>query len=344
MGIVNLDVNDSLLHFHIELSRRINFIMGNSATGKTSFYNLLERKLNENDEDVNLVSTINIKLLNYSNIGDFSFKSSLCIVDDLDILSNKDFLAQYESMIDRDLWFLIMSREEVDLELKTTLTFSTSCLYKLVSSNKLYHLESLFDLDESTTASDDYDAIIIEDEKGGFEFFSRLYSNVCSKIISSRGKNNICRETSKMILSGFKNILVVYDNASFGSCFYEFYNLARINNSVNIEILSGYECFEELLAQTSLLRHLKDIDYGLNNLEVEANKFTSWEKYFEYLVEKVTEFKPYKYKHKSSLRDCYLESCTKCNSYIKNKCDYAKKENDKMTGLLVDTKYDYLLN
>lgn len=342
MSVIELDIKDNLLHFHFSLSRRFNFIKGSSAVGKSTFYDLLNRKLTENDDEVTLSCNINVKLLNFSNVSDFneSVRDLLFIVDDLDILDNSDFLKHYESMVERNLWFVIMSREEVDDTLKTTLTFSTNSIFKLDDNDNYYTLSPLYDLNQSYNM--EYDCVIIEDEKAGYTFFNKLYRKMC-KVISSKGKNNIIKETIKAEQQGYKNILVIYDSASFGSCFEEFYKYASYSD-INISIISTYECFEELLANTSLLRYLEDIDFGLSNIEIEASKFSSWERYFEFLVQKATKEKPYKYVHRSDLRSCYIDSCDNCNEYIRNKCDYIRKDDEKIRGLLAGGKYEFLLS
>lgn len=36
MSIIELDIQDDLVHYHFVLERRISFLRGNSATGKTT--------------------------------------------------------------------------------------------------------------------------------------------------------------------------------------------------------------------------------------------------------------------------------------------------------------------
>lgn len=343
MSIIELEIKNTKLQFNMEFNRRINFIKGNSATGKTTFYSLLDRFLNIGNMDVELKSTLPVYLVTLGNIDLLNQSSNaILIIDDLDLINNERFLKLYHKQVTNNFWFLIMSREEVSDDYKTTLTFSTQSLYKLVSSDNKYWLEPLFSFDTSSTNV--YDYIIIEDENGGFEFFSKLF-NTSTKIQSSHGEGNIIKCTEKAIKQGYSDILVIFDNASFGCRFEEFYKKFA-GCSVNISIISQYECFEELLSRTTLLHDNPIIQDSLSNIEVEANQYKSWEKYFEYLVNKATGGKPYFYSHGSSLRDCYLVNCSQskhCNEHIKLKCDYKLKSCDKIDGLLRDTEYDFLL-
>lgn len=342
MSIIELEIKSTKFRYLFKLQRRINFIMGNSGVGKTACYDLIDSHLRGNS-DIMLRSTFPIQLVH--SISDIEMILSaklsdrIIFVDDLDLLVNKSFLALYEKQIENNYWFIIMSREDLSSDFKTTLTFSSNCLYRLECNNNSYTLAPLYNV--SNIELRIYDCVIVEDSKGGYDFFSKIFKNMCP-ISTSRGKNNIVRELKSAVNKGYYNILVIYDSASFGSNFQEFYNYASHSDS-NIDIISHYECFEELLVNTDLLRHLSDIEYGLDNLEYEANKFSSWERYFEYLIQKATDQKPYKYSHNSKLRNCYTESCNKCNEYIKEKCDYNRKQEEKIKGLLRGSKYEFLL-
>lgn len=304
--MISLDIKNDLLHFNINLQRRISFIMGDSATGKSSMYELLNLKLRHNDDEVFLKSNIDIVLLDFSNLKD-SHSHVLYIVDDLDILPNHDFEALMNSMVEDDLWFLIMSREEVDYKLKASIIFSSNCEYTLGVIDNVYTLRPLYTYERSITNK--YDCVLVEDSKGGFDFFNKLYKD--SKVLSTKGKNNIVTSMETAVDNGFRNILVIFDTANFGSCFAEFYNKARVSEA-NIEFISTYECFEELLVRTNLLNNLGVVKYGLENIEEEANKFKSWEKYFEYLIKVATQNKPYGYLHGKSLSHCYTDNCNLC--------------------------------
>lgn len=293
--MIDIDIKDDILHFNISLQRRVSFIKGASATGKTSMYSLLDRKLRHKDDEVLLESNIDIVLLDFSNLSE-KHSHVLYIVDDLDILPNHDFEALMDNMVEDDLWFLIMSREEVDYKLKASIIFSSNCEYSLGVVDGIYTLIPLYTYNNTNIVK--YDCVLVEDAKGGFEFFSKLYSNC--EVRSTCGKNNVITCMDKAVKDGFEHILVIFDTANFGSCFSEFYNKAIISK-VNIEFISSYECFEELLLQTNLLRHLESVDFAFKNLESEANKFKSWEKYFEYLISVATSNKPYGYSHGKSL-------------------------------------------
>lgn len=156
--MIDFDIRDGLLHFSFSLNRRLNFIIGNSATGKSSMYELLTRKLTEDDEGVILTCNIRVMLLDFSTLGFIpeDLQDVVFVVDDLDILGNKDFLRLHDSMVERNFWFVIMSREEVPSTYKNTLTFSTSCLFRMTNIGNNYSLSPLYDIDSST--SNKYDS------------------------------------------------------------------------------------------------------------------------------------------------------------------------------------------
>ena len=73
-----------------------------------------------------------------------------------------------------------------------------------------------------------------------------------------------------------------------------------------------------------------------------ANQFSSWEKYFENLIIKVTEGSFYKQSHRSKLNTCYYENSNDCTTNKKEKCDYGL-EGNKFINLLVGTRFEFLL-
>lgn len=339
--MIELDVKDNLLNFSIKLQRRVSFVMGYSATGKSSLYSLLERGIRERDETVAISCNINVALLDFSLLDSNAVSSStLYVVDDLDVISDSAFVFLLNFMVERDLWFLIMSREEVEYSKKASILYSSNCIYKFVIQDGIYTLSSLYDCSETDDVLD-FDCILTEDSTGGFEFFSKLFSGI--EIRSTHGKNNVTRCTIQAVTDGYKNILVIFDTANFGSCFEEFYNTSEALDA-NISFMSTYECFEELLIRTNLLNNLDLVKSELSNLENNANSFKTWESFFEDLVYRATSNKPYRYVHGHSLRRCYTDSCSTCNKHIMEKCDYRNKLQDKLYGLLVRTKYEFLLN
>lgn len=70
---------------------------------------------------------------------------------------------------------------------------------------------------------------------------------------------------------------------------------------------------------------LKDhpiVENEMSDLPNYANKFLSWENYFEDLVERVTYKRSYRITHgrHAILESCYFNSCLECNAHIKAKC------------------------
>lgn len=112
---------------------------------------------------------------------------------------------------------------------------------------------------------------------------------------------------------------------------------------ISCKLPIGYECFEEMLLNTNIFNQNKLVIIEMNNLFQYANQFISWERFFEDLLARATEGTKYAYKHSSGkLSSCYVNNCDECNSYIKNKCDFAIDGN-KVKILFEKTKYEWIL-
>lgn len=180
MSIIELEIRSSKFVFKFEFSRRINFIKGNSGVGKSTFYELLDRAVNRLDSDILVKSTYSavpfsrsLLATSLSGVSDVIY-----VIDDLDLINDKQFNELLSKRVSNNLWFVIMSRE--DVELKTTLTFSTQSLFKLVNDGGTnYWIEPLFRFNNSDGSCFDNDSFGCRYE----EFYNK--SKNCNGIIET---------------------------------------------------------------------------------------------------------------------------------------------------------------
>lgn len=340
MHTIVLDITDNNLSYHLVLDRRLNFIKGNSGEGKTTIAELVESS--EVDPSINITCdydcVVTTRKLISSTIKDKTH--SLIIIDDLELVSSPLFASLVkEYTIKNDLCFLIMTREDSDdLSSSGRLSFSINNIFKLVTKDNVRVLERYYNF---PYYSGDFDLCITEDTKSGFEFFSKLITKFSVKS-STSGKSTIISDVLNAVNEGvYKSILVILDTSAFGCHIEELYSRLR-EKDCNVSFISSYECFEELILRTNLVKNLELVRIHLNDLPKYANEYVSWETYFEVLLSHVTSGKLYHQRHKGNLNSCFYLDCSDCNSYKRDKCD-SILDGTKLISLLKDTKYEFLL-
>lgn len=344
--MIHLYVGDDVTAYDFYIRRRLNFIRGDSGTGKTSFVDLLSTKINQSSSDIELhfegvsgvlvatPATLESLMKDENSVG------RLVVLDEAFQLLESDFaglIAQY--CLKRDLYFLIMLRPELGI-LKGTdvgkkLSYSINAVYVLENKSGLYTLSPRYSYPSASLY--DVDKILVEDSGKAYKFFNHFFGD---KVISaSDGKSSISTDVQSLINSGHSSILVLFDTAAFG-CHMERFDKLFSRCRCNIIVSTCYECFEYLLCMSNLLK--SDLDSELKELDACANSCVSWETYFKAFLSRVTHGKFYRYAAKGGLSKCYLESCDSCNNYIRLKCD-RNLIGDKFKSLFEGTDFDWLL-
>ncbi len=192
------------------------------------------------------------------------------------------------------------------------------------------------------------DCVIIEDAKAGKVFFEQLFS--CN-VVTAKGKGNIVDTLVYIVEQDYKRILVFFDSAAFGCHAEDFMNAIKLINLNYPEVKVGYfveyESFEYFLLTTHFFKDNATVIEEFSNPLVYANKYISWEHYFEDLLYRVSINSPYVHAHNSELKDCYYRMCRRSKFYNKYKCGRCFNNKflykDKIKYLLHGTKFDYLL-
>jgi hypothetical protein len=314
-------------------------LRGDSGTGKTHFVEMLRLALRDatgfsyrceksvaiisDDEDWLRVKTV---------------KDTLFVLDDL-LLTESLSPEIYKKVIKNDSYLLIINRYEmVNYPVGGSIDYSVNSILELKSSGNTYRCERVVDsYPFSPELVGNCDYVIAEDKYGSYDF---LVSGIESKpiVVSSGGKDNIVNCMLEAVDKGYDSILLLADSASFGRYLYTLITHAGFKG-VTIIYDYSYECFEYLL----LMSNMFNKDFKLDTEQ--ANKYYSWELYFEKYLETLVSGKMYKYKHGKPLRDCFLEDCGTgdCNSYRFMKCDKFMR-GTKVQELLKGTQFEYLLS
>lgn len=341
----------------IPLERRITVLRGDSGTGKSTVIDMIEANdptifIECKAEDGSFLHWVVLS----NTTWEFVIRgatNSLLILDDLELIASPEFSKAVSETVDRNNYYLIMSREdnksEENLSIKLNLHAFSISLNSIYNFNKSNTRKEHFVLPRYVSSViEDPDCVIVEDAKAGKVFFEQFFS---CKVVSAGGKGNIADMLLCTVEQGYKKILVFFDSAAFGchaDDFMDVINLIHLNYSeVKVGYFVEYESFEYFLLTTRFFKDNAVVVEEWNNPIVYANKYISWEHYFEDLLYRVSMNLPYSHRHDSELKDCYYKMCRcskfynryRCNKCFGNKLLYK----DKVRYLLRGTKFDCLL-
>lgn len=339
MSIINISIKSKTYSCDISFDRRLIVIRGDSGVGKSEIMEVL----NNNGVDVEVESTYPIIALLDSNWrATVKYEDNIiCIADDQDFVETHEFASLFASSADRNIYFIIICRTD-KLSSYGALSFSSNDVYRFIENGKEHYIEKMYEA-EKCEGKENPELFLIEDSGSGKEFFSALVDAECKS--AENGKSSIVKDI--LIYSrDYKQIFVVFDTASFGCHIEELFMICtKVLKNNTIIYMSDYECFEELLINTNLLKNLSLIREELGSLPEYANKYMSYEKFYESLLDRATVKKPLHQSHRSKLNKCYIVSCKSrnCHPDARKKCGSTLYGMDKFVDLLKETKYERLL-
>lgn len=260
------------LTYRLVLDRQVTILKGNSGTGKSTLFNLLERLIKTEGTDNSLHCNM-IEKFNTLAPKDWEWQirrshNMIFIADEYDtsIVVTKAFA---EAVTHSDNYFLIISR--------------SGCLsYLTYSVNSVYEFQATKDGDgtidsftrryvnKSQSIVPDY--VVTEDEKAGYQ----MYANILNcPVISAKGKDRIF-DTVKPLLEGGSTVFVIADGAAFGS------GITRLFPTFSGKDLFVFtpECFEWLVLTYSKFKHLLDDGFYEPWNYCDTKKYISYEPYY----------------------------------------------------------------
>lgn len=346
---LSLEVKSNVFNFSCNLHRRLTIIRGDSGVGKTSLINIVTSKI----PGISVKCSLAVKAAD-----DNSWRSMLMVerdtvifFDDLKATETLEFATVCkETLVKNNLYAVIINRDslqnfkELEKEDKghkyMAASISVSEIYNFMSDGTEHWLEHV---DIPTTSDyDGVDCILSEDSGRGYEFFDTYLKNV---IPASDGKSSIVSDVISLATKHSK-VLIFLDLAAYG-CHWESFCKKVLHNFDNVFLLPGRECFEHMLIQSNMLNNDPVVLHELADPVKYANRFISWEKYYEDLISRVTYGKLYRCTHGRHpiLSNCYLENCSQCNQEKKARCDADIKDldGDKFDRLFDGTEFSNVL-
>jgi len=305
-GMHHIVIQNKRIRFAFSIKRNITIIRGDSATGKTTLFSMIEEYGNlGKDSGVQIQCDKACVALSgkywqetLENIHD----SIVFVDEDSRFLKTKDFAKRIRNS---NNYYVLITRENLP-----ALPYSVEEIYGIHCSGKYMDTRQVYNLfykiySETNPGKILIKSLITEDSQAGFTFFSQVSKTrgICCE--SAGGKSNILGILQEKLLDKEqKETLVIADGAAFGPEMAHISQLLRGN--VNIKLYLP-ESFEWLLLYADIFNKpfiRKKLEEAENYIESE--KYFSWERYFTDLLMEETEDSPYPY-DKSNLKDFYLQ-------------------------------------
>lgn len=289
--------------YSFNIRRNITIIRGDSATGKTTLFDMVADHTRLGD-----ASGVSIQCNRPCvALTDFDwknqlegFRNSIVFIDEglKDLLSD-DFA---RSVRGSSNYFVIISRADIP-----SLPYSVDEVYGIKTSGKYHSLVPLYvdrgnhrySLSRSAPKTD-FDLLLTEDSKSGFQFFETRFSGTNVSCESAKSNANILKW-----LDAHKDqhIFVIADGAAFGAFADRVLKLQDARRD-HISICLP-ESFEWLLLESGAVES-DAITAALRDpaSHIDSADFMSWERYFTDLAVRETAGSPAEYK-KSQINDFY---------------------------------------
>lgn len=305
-GMHHIVIQNKRIRFAFSIKRNITIIRGDSATGKTTLFSMIEEYGNlGKDSGVQIQCDKACVALSgkywqetLENIHD----SIVFVDEDSRFLKTKDFAKRIRNS---NNYYVLITRENLP-----ALPYSVEEIYGIHCSGKYMDTRQVYNLfykiySETNPGKILIKSLITEDSQAGFTFFSQVSKTrgICCE--SAGRKSNILGILQEKLLDKEqKETLVIADGAAFGPEMAHISQLLRGN--VNIKLYLP-ESFEWLLLYADIFNKpfiRKKLEEAENYIESE--KYFSWERYFTDLLMEETKDSPYPY-DKSNLKDFYLQ-------------------------------------
>ena len=305
-GMHHIVIQNKRIRFAFSIKRNITIIRGDSATGKTTLFSMIEEYGNlGKDSGVQIQCDKACVALSgkywqetLENIHD----SIVFVDEDSRFLKTKDFAKRIRNS---NNYYVLITRENLP-----ALPYSVEEIYGIHCSGRYMDTRQVYNLfykiySETNPGKLLVKSLVTEDSQAGFTFFSQvaMTRGICCE--SAGGKSNILGILQKRLLDKQqKETLVIADGAAFGPEMAHISQLLRGNVNIKLYLPESFEwllLYADILNKPSIRQKLEEAENY-----IESEKYFSWERYFTDLLMEETKDSPYPY-DKSNLKDFYLQ-------------------------------------
>lgn len=332
-GVHYIRLENKRISFDIELKRKITIITGDSATGKSTLINEIDRLLNDGRSYKNN-STAELLVLSGKDIRNTLIrirmaKSMIILADEsLGGLTSNEFA---KTVNKSSCYFVIVTREML-----SGIPYSVDSVVKMVTDKRNRHtVEPIY---KNTSSAESVKCrpyyVVCEDSKSGF-IFLKLIDTTDSRVFTALNKDGVIDKALEKFHTEHKPVLIFADGAAFGPY------AKRLVSLQTFKGIDAYlpESFEFVLLHSPIFENDSQLQKVLNNVynHIDSSCISA-EQYFEQLLNEKIKETGTGY-GKSGLNACLVDNCCgkgrPCQLLIK------EKSIDKVQGLLEQLPIDF---
>lgn len=302
-GTYEIRISNAKLSFTLQIERNITVIRGDSATGKTTFVEMLQDyEQNGRSSGVVIQSQKPCRVLTsvdweYRLSG---IQDSFIFIDEGNAFARSEAFAR--AIQGSSNYYVIITRENL-----YQLPYSVSSILKLKKTNKRQktYVRSypLYDhLADPVESIINVQEILTEDSNSGHEMFAYIGKQNGVACISAQGKSNVFSVLAEHTTG---RVLVIADGAAFGA---ELEKIHQLMESYPKRIVLYLpESFEWLVLKSGILGGQTPDEILRNPADsIESSLYSSWEQYFTDLLVALTKDTVLHYS-KRHLNPAYLQ-------------------------------------
>ena len=305
-GMHHIVIQNKRIRFAFSIKRNITIIRGDSATGKTTLFSMIEEYGNlGKDSGVQIQcdkACVAISGKYWQETLENIHDSIVFVDEDSRFLKTKDFAKRIRNS---NNYYVLITRENLP-----ALPYSVEEIYGIHCSGKYMDTRQVYNLfykiySETNPGKILIKSLMTEDSQAGFTFFSQVSKTrgICCE--SAGGKSNILGILQEKLLDKEqKETLVIADGAAFGPEMAHISQLLRGNVNIKLYLPESFEwllLYADIFNKPFIRKRLEEAENY-----IESEKYFSWERYFADLLMEETKDSPYPY-DKSNLKDFYLQ-------------------------------------
>lgn len=291
--------NKRNIQYKFSIKRKITIIRGDSATGKTTLFQMVDDASKSNGTGITISCDVPLKAMHetgYKYELENEHGNIYIFDEDFSHLRSKEFAS---CVMNSDNCFIFITRESLP-----TLSYSYAEIYSIKASGKFHSFERVY---PDCNHFIEMNSIVTEDEDAGLEYYQHYFGN---KVKSSHGNSNLSKY-------GSSGTLLIGDGSAIGAYIQDLW--------ITKSQLYLPESFEWVLLNSNMFSNIKSVKQLLGNSFAAVNTtFRSVEQYYTNLLTEITRNTPAQYS-KSKLNACYVYDCccknTKCEFFTKSAKD-----------------------
>ena len=293
------------LKYEFDIKRNITVIQGDSATGKTTLIGLLqEYGIRREASGIRLQSDVPCEVYAGSSelwqtVLSTLFGRIVFIDEGYPFIYSKAFA---EFIDHSDNYFVLITRKPM-----RNLPYSINEIYGIRTSGKYHFPDKVYQEFYPIYANNDIRIntkdkllLMVEDERSGYQFFSRTVDIPC---IGVGGNSKFYGRIREM--DPAEGIVIIADGSAFGCFIQDMISLREQRDNVSIYMP---ESFEWIILRSGVVNY-ENLNDVLDHPEdyIDSALYLSWERFFTDLLKKITKDDNIREYHKSKIKDYYLQ-------------------------------------